>query len=49
MNLTTNNIIHIHRFSEDIAGPTSFLNDLRIDNKNGFIYITDSGIYVNPD
>lgn len=39
----------MHRFSPDIAGPTSFLNDLRIDKQRGFIYITDSGIYVNAD
>ena len=38
--------IKINRFPEEIAGPTSMLNDLRIDKKAGFVYITDSGIFV---
>jgi sugar lactone lactonase YvrE len=26
----------------------SFLNDLMVDNRNGFVYIADSGIYTDP-
>lgn len=34
--------------SEIAAFNASFLNDLVVDNKNGFIYIADSGIYTDP-
>jgi len=46
VNLKTDKIEYVYRFPEDIAGPTSMLNDLVIDKKNGFIYIADSSLYV---
>lgn len=40
---------YVYRFPIEIAGSASMLNDLVIDKKNGFIYIADSGIYVQDD
>ncbi len=48
INLNTDEIEYVHRFSFDVAGPYSMLNDLVIDKKNGFIYIPDSSIYSPP-
>lgn len=42
--LNTNRMIDSITIPEEIASyRTSFLNDLVVDNKNGFVYITDSG------
>ncbi len=49
INLKTDEIEYVHRFSYEVAGPYSMLNDLVIDNKNGLIYISDSSIYSPPD
>lgn len=49
IDLKTDKILHVHRFSENVAGPSSMLNDLVIDRKHGFIYIADSGLYVPDD
>lgn len=45
INLETNEIEHVHRFTQEEAGPDSFLNDLVIDQKHNFIYISDSNIF----
>lgn len=42
INLATNTIDRIYRFPESVAGQDSYLNDIRIDNENGFAYITTS-------
>jgi sugar lactone lactonase YvrE len=42
--LNTNKMIDSIKIPSEIASyRTSFLNDLVVDNKNGFVYITDSG------
>lgn len=42
--LNTNKMIDSIKIPNEIASyRTSFLNDLVVDNKNGFVYITDSG------
>ena len=39
----------MNKMSNEIASyKASFLNDLMIDNTNGFIYIADSGIFTDP-
>ncbi|WP_433780409.1 L-dopachrome tautomerase-related protein [Flavobacterium anhuiense] len=42
INLKTNQIEHIYRFPENVAGENVYLNDIRIDTVNGFAYITNS-------
>jgi len=42
INLATNKIEHIYRFPQNVAGEDVYLNDIRIDNKNGFAYLTNS-------
>jgi len=42
--LDTNRLIDSIIIPDDIAPPrTSFLNDIVVDNRNGYVYITDSG------
>lgn len=42
VNLKTNKVERIYRFPESVAGPTSYINDIRVDNKHGFAYMTSS-------
>lgn len=42
INLKTNQIEHIYRFPENVAGENVYLNDIRVDTVNGFAYITNS-------
>lgn len=47
--IDSNKLIKSIPILDDIADYTaSFLNDLVIDNANGFIYIADSGIFTDP-
>lgn len=47
--LKTQTLVDTIKIPNEIASYTdSFLNDLVIDNKNGFIYIADSGIFSDP-
>lgn len=47
--LTTNTLIRSVPIPTHVADYTaSFLNDLVVDNANGFVYIADSGIYSDP-
>ncbi len=43
-NLGTNQLIRTFSFNRKVAPKNSYLNDFRIDDKNGKVYITDSGI-----
>jgi sugar lactone lactonase YvrE len=42
VNLSTNKVERIYRFPKDVAGADVYLNDIRIDNTNGFAYMTNS-------
>ncbi|MEO3408145.1 L-dopachrome tautomerase-related protein [Mucilaginibacter sp. CAU 1740] len=42
IDLKTNQIKQIYRFPENVAGIKSYINEIRIDNKNGFAYMTSS-------
>lgn len=42
INLATDAIERIYRFPEDIVHDHAYLNDIRVDNQNGFAYLTDS-------
>ena len=47
--LTTNELVESIKIPHDIASyEASFLNDLVVDNENGFIYIADSGLFSDP-
>lgn len=47
--LNTNSLVASIPVPDEIASfEASFLNDLVVDNANGFIYIADSGIYTDP-
>ncbi len=49
INLHTDSVERIYRFPANVAGPKSYINDIRIDNENGFAYLTssaDGGIVV---
>lgn len=49
VDLKTNTIKRIYRFSEHVVGPKTYINDIRLDNKNGFGYMsssTNGGIVV---
>lgn len=47
--LNTNQLVESILIPNDIASyEASFLNDLMVDNANGFIYIADSGIFTDP-
>jgi len=40
--LADNTIERIYKFPENVAGKDSYINDIRIDNTNGFAYMTSS-------
>lgn len=40
--LKTNKIVKIYKFPEDVAGPKTYINDIRLDLKNGFGYMSSS-------
>ncbi|WP_108246150.1 L-dopachrome tautomerase-related protein [Muricauda brasiliensis] len=42
INLATDAIERIYRFPEEIINEHVYLNDIRVDNQNGFAYMTDS-------
>lgn len=42
VNLATNKIERIYRFPSSVTGEDSYINDIRIDNTNGFAYMTSS-------
>jgi sugar lactone lactonase YvrE len=47
--LTENRLVESIPIPDHIASyEASFLNDLMVDNTNGFIYIADSGIFTDP-
>lgn len=47
--LTNNALVGSYKMPHEIASyKASFLNDLAVDNRNGFIYIADSGIFTDP-
>ncbi len=47
--LSKNELVESIPVPDEIADYTaSFLNDLMVDNTNGFIYIADSGIFTDP-
>ena len=47
--ITGNRLVDSVPIPHEIASyQASFLNDLMIDNRNGFIYIADSGIFTDP-
>jgi sugar lactone lactonase YvrE len=42
INLKTNAVERIYRFDDQVAGPKSYINDIRIDNSSGYAYLTSS-------
>ena len=42
VDLKTNKVKRIYRFPENVAGFPSYINDIRVDNQNGFAYMTIS-------
>ncbi|WP_116788976.1 L-dopachrome tautomerase-related protein [Flavobacterium psychrotrophum] len=40
--LADNTIERIYKFPENVAGKESYINDIRVDNTNGFAYMTSS-------
>lgn len=42
IDLATNKIEKIYRFPENVVGEDVYINDIRIDNQNGFAYLTNS-------
>jgi len=47
--INSNELVESIKIPDEIASyKASFLNDLMVDNKNGFIYIADSGIFSDP-
>ncbi|MBS7566959.1 SMP-30/gluconolactonase/LRE family protein [Mucilaginibacter sp. Bleaf8] len=42
INLANNKIERVYRFPDNVAGADVYLNDIRIDNKDGFAYMTSS-------
>jgi sugar lactone lactonase YvrE len=44
IDLKTNKVVRNIVFPDSVAPKKSYLNDVRIDNQNGFAFITDSGI-----
>jgi sugar lactone lactonase YvrE len=42
INLANNQIERIYRFPQNVAGADVYLNDIRIDNTNGYAYMTSS-------
>ncbi len=47
--LTENRLVESVKIPDQIASyQASFLNDVMVDNANGFVYVADSGIYSDP-
>jgi sugar lactone lactonase YvrE len=49
VDLKTNEVKRIYRFPQSVAGPKSYLDDIRVDHQNGFAYLTsaiDGGLVV---
>lgn len=47
--LTENKLVEAINIPDEVASyKASFLNDLMVDNANGFVYIADSGIFTDP-
>jgi len=47
--LTSNTLVESIVIPDEIASyEASFLNDVMVDNANGFVYIADSGIFTDP-
>ena len=44
IDLTKNEVVQVVLFAEEITPPNCYLNDVRVDTKKGFAYITDSGL-----
>ncbi|MFC1481676.1 L-dopachrome tautomerase-related protein [Candidatus Neomarinimicrobiota bacterium] len=44
VDLATNEVIRTYLFDQSVAPPSSYLNDVRIDTRRNFAYITDSGL-----
>jgi len=44
INLKSNNVERVYHFNSDIAPQRSYLNDVRVDTKRNYAYITDSGL-----
>lgn len=44
IDLKTNTVKRVYPFADDIAGPASYLNDVRIAPDGAFAYFTDSGM-----
>ncbi|KQT26338.1 hypothetical protein ASG22_05260 [Chryseobacterium sp. Leaf405] len=42
INLANNKIENIYRFPENVVGEDVYINDIRVDNENGFAYLTNS-------
>ena len=42
IDLATNKIAKIYRFPESVVGEDVYINDIRVDNQNGFAYLTNS-------
>lgn len=42
INLASNKIEKIYRFPQSVVGEDVYINDIRIDNENGFAYLTNS-------
>lgn len=42
INLATNKIEKIYRFPENVVSEDVYINDIRVDNENGFVYLTNS-------
>src|SRR6476660_6992069 len=43
VDLGTNKVTRVYTFGSDVVKQNSYLNDIRIDNRQGFAYMTDSG------
>ena len=44
IDLATNSVVETIGFDEKQAPPRSYLNDVRVDTKNGFAFVTESGV-----
>lgn len=44
VDLQTDRVVRVIRFDSKIVPKESYLNDIRVDSKRGFAYITDSGL-----
>lgn len=44
VDLKTDRVERVYRFNDAIAPKSSYLNDVRVDTRRGFAYMTDSGV-----